>query len=191
VRHREANKAQYAVVVAKDFEGGEDATSALGVECAQHSVVPIRARDLALLVQVAAARAVPLLRLGEMLETCRTTKQCADWVRALLAEEANVPPLHEVLDALVAEQGESKDQVELASLVTRLRMSNQINTSKEELRDWIQALSTMAPSHITIIGDVVTLETTKERVLEMLAKHNSELPDYVRAMYLDKWLGDG
>ena len=46
----------------------------------------------------------------------------------------------------------------------------------------------MAPGHITILGDVVTLETKTERALEMLAEHNRELPLHVRAIYMDQWL---
>jgi hypothetical protein len=187
-RHKKSHRAQYSVVVAKDFEGGDDPGSALGLECVEDDVVPVRARDLALLVQVAAARAVPLLRLREMLTTCRTAKQSHDWIAALPEEAENLPPLKAVLEILVAEQEQSQDPVELSAIVTRLRLQEDIDTKKEVVREWIQALSVMAPGHITILGDVVTLETKKERVLEMLAEHNRELPLHVRAIYMDQWL---
>ncbi|MGA2836863.1 MAG: ATP-binding protein [Acidimicrobiales bacterium] len=187
-RHKQTHRAQYSVVVAKDFEGGDDPGSALGLECAENDVIPIRARDLALLVQVAAARAVPLVRLREMLTTCRTAKQSHDWIAALPDEAENLPPLKAVLEVLIAEQEQSQDAVELSAIVTRLRIQESIETKKEELREWIQALSVMAPGHITILGDIVTLETKKERVLEMLAEHNRELPLHVRAIYMDQWL---
>jgi hypothetical protein len=77
-RHRKAHTAQFALVIAPDFEKG-----ALETECEQEQITPIRARDLGKLLQIAAEYgAIPLTRLKELFKFY-TPDSVSVWVNDL------------------------------------------------------------------------------------------------------------
>lgn len=188
-RHRDdVAKADHAIVVAPDFEGGSKETSAIVIESRKHNVTPIRVRDLAALVEIAAARMVGLRRLRGLFK-CRTADESAAWVKELIEEdEPKSPPLREVLDAMTDLQAESDDPVEVAALIVKLRDTYKIPLKKEELEEAILVLKTMAPTFVTYRPPVVILETTKDKVLEVMARHYQELPKELRLSTVAEWL---
>ncbi len=161
-RHRDDfAKADHAIVVAPDFEGGTSEKGAIILECRKHNVTPIRVADLAALVEIAAARMIGLRRLRGLFES-RTIGESAEWVKELMDEQQpQSPPLREILDAITDLQAESDDPVELAALVVKLRDSYEVTLRKEELEEAIVALKNMAPTFISFQRPVVILETTK------------------------------
>lgn len=191
-RHKKdaaTQRAQFSVVVAKDFEGANDRLHALGKECVEEGVTPIKVRDLALLVQTAAARAVGPRRLRDWLDTCRTPKESHDWVLGLASEpEDDLPPLKELLQSIVFWRGEAKDQVELGNIVSVLKTEHSISATKAQVREWVGSLQQLAPGYLTLIGDVIELETSPQRILDALAEQHRDLPAKIRTAYLNQWL---
>lgn len=188
-RHRDdVAHADHAIVVAPAFEGGSKPDSAIVIECTRHDVTPIRVVDLAALIEIGAARMVGLRRLRELFAS-RTVDQTAKWVRALAEEdEPASPPLREILDAMTDLQAESDDPVELPALIVKLRDSYKIALKKNELEEAILVLRTMAPTFVSYQNPVVVLETTKEKVLEVMARHYQELPSELRLASVAGWL---
>ena len=190
-RHRDdVAHADHAIVVAPAFEGGSKPDSAIVIECNKHDVTPIRVNDLAALIEIAAARMVGLRRLRGLFD-CRTVDQTAKWVKALADEdEPKSPPLRELLDAMADLQAESDDPVELAALIVKLRDTYKIKLKKDELEEAIRVLKTLAPSFVSYQPPVVVLETTKEKVLEVMARHYQELPPELRLASVAGWLSE-
>lgn len=188
-RHRDdIAHADYAIVVAPAFEGGSKADAAIVLECIKHNVTPIRVNDLAALIEIAAARMVGLRRLRGLFQ-CRTVTDTAAWVKKLTEEEEpKSPPLREVLDAMTDLQAESDDPVELAALIVKLRDTYNVPLRKDELEEAILVLKTMAPTFVSYQSPVVVLETTKEKVLEVMARHYQELPPELRLPSVAGWL---
>jgi len=70
-RHRDDWSANYAAIIAPDFEGDSE-DSAAYKEARELKVTLIRARDLAKLVRYSAVKSLSLRKLEKLFETCRT-----------------------------------------------------------------------------------------------------------------------
>lgn len=190
-RHRKDYKANYAIVVAPKFEGGSSRETALGKECVRDSVTPIEVSDLALLVEVAASRMVSLGRLQTLFD-CRTATESREWVRALLDEDAkSLPPLNALLGC-VADLQLKPDPVKTSVVAYLMRERGHVpeDFREPDVVELVTALGTLAPGYVTLSGDVVTLETSVDRIRKVVSEHYHELPEDLREGYVDEFLED-
>jgi hypothetical protein len=178
-RHRRDYKGTFCLVVAVGFEGSDDRNSALGKECTENAVTPVTAQDLALLVEVAAVRQVGFRRLRLWLETCRTPGESRRWIRQLLEEPTQVPPVQQLLDTIAELQRESDDPVELPAVVVMLRERHDVRLQRADVEDLVKSLRSLAPGYISLNGTVVTLETSVDKIKTEIAKHHRQMPEEV------------
>lgn len=184
-RHRRDYGAEFSLVVAVAFDAGDDRNSALGKECVDAGVTPINAADLALLVQVAAVRQIGYRRLRHWLQACRTPAESAIWVRSLLEEPLETPPLQELLSAISVLQEEGDDPVEVAGVVVTLRDRYNVRLGRERVIELIKSLQSLAPGYISFDGTIVTLEMSIAKIKAEIARHHRQIPDEVlRRSYL-------
>jgi hypothetical protein len=187
-RHRDDYKADFAVVVAPDFEGAEDPDSALNKEARASGVTPIRAEDFAMLVRIAATRQLGYSKLRELFEASRSPDESRDWIHALLDEETEDIPVVEILQAIWDLMGETDDPVTFGGLKNELRHRG-VSVREQQLRDWLESLVRLVRNYISIDGDTVVLENNVEKVLEAVRQHGGMMPpDIVRQSYLQPFL---
>ncbi|MDP9202586.1 MAG: ATP-binding protein [Gemmatimonadota bacterium] len=190
-RHRDDYGAQFAIVVAPGFDGGDTRESALGKECVTHAVMPITVRDLALLVRVAAIRQLGFSRLREMLETCRTPSDAHDWIQAELEKDPTRPPVLELLEVIWELADEHPDPVDISAIQVKLRDSRNIGLNRNQVVELVASLRGLAPGFVTFDGTYVGLETSVNKVVAEIAKHHSQLPaDIIKRSYLQPLLDE-
>lgn len=184
-RHRGDYGAQFAVVVAPDFQGADDADGAINKECSENRVTPIRVDDFALLVTIAATRQLGYSKLRTLFETCHTVPSARDWIHGLLDEETAEIPVVAILETLWELMGVNQDPVTFGALQNELR-HKKIEARLNELREWMQSLKSLAPGFISIDDDIVMLEINVEKVLEVVRQHGGMIaPEVIKKSYLE------
>lgn len=179
-RHRDDYHADHALVVAPGFEGGDHHMSALGKECVKEGITPITVKDLAMLVQVAAVRRLTFMDMLELFETARIPAESHAWIVAKLeAPLETPPPVQQVLEAIAALQEQSDDPVEVAAVVTQLRLTQDLQLTIPRMKDLIGSLQTLAPRYVTLRGSIVTLATSVNKVIAEIARHHRQIPDEI------------
>ena len=177
-RHRRQYVADHALVIAPDFEGGNDPASAVSDEVSHAHITAMRIDDLALLVQVAATRQLGYTRLRELFETCYTPAESHAWVEKLLDEKQEPIPTTEILVTISELMSETDDPVDFGALRNELRHKD-IRVRDQQLREWVESLRSLVPGYVAVVGDTVMLDTNVERVLEVMRHHGSMLPSKV------------
>jgi hypothetical protein len=173
VRHRKDNSADHILVVAPGFEGGDSTTSALGKECAEHHITPIKVADLANLVEIQAGKMLGFTKLRE-LYACRTATASHDWVEALRDLDDETPPLVQTLE--VIDKLRQKDRpVRIANIALLLEEDHDIKRTEKQVVELVAILRGLAGSYITVVGDQVILETSTEKVRHVIAVHYREI----------------
>ncbi|MEX1142867.1 MAG: ATP-binding protein [Thermoleophilaceae bacterium] len=187
-RHRDDYNADFAVVVAPDFEAGEDPDGALNKEARANNVSPIRVEDFALLVRIAATRQLGYAKLRELFETARSPDEARDWIRALLDEEGEDIPVADILRTIWDLMGESDDPVTFGALNNELRHRG-IRVREQQLREWMESLVRLVREYISIDDNTVMLENNVDKVLDAIRQHGSMMPaDVLRQSYLQPLL---
>ncbi|MBK9013521.1 MAG: hypothetical protein IPM82_05245 [Saprospiraceae bacterium] len=97
-RHRDAYNANYACVVAIDFEGADETTSAVNIEAKKHKINLIRAKDLMILVLVSSPKQIGLKQLREFFENCHTVIETSNWIDEIRTKEVTRGPIKELLE---------------------------------------------------------------------------------------------
>lgn len=189
-RHRQDYHAQYALVVAPGFEGAADPESALAKECRKYGITPITCRDLALLVEIQAGQMLGYTRLRDLFDTCRTPAESAAWVRALLDEPDETPPLEHLLEVIENLRGYDRP-IRLSSIALKLEEDHGIVLSEAQVKELVATLASLARGFVWVQGkDTVVLDTTPEKVRAVIARHYHDLPSSIRSAYIEKHLPD-
>lgn len=173
VRHRKDNAADHILVVAPGFEGGDSSTSALGKECADNAITPVKVSDLATLVEIQAGKMLGFTKLRELF-FCRTAKESHEWIESLRDLDDETPPLVPTLE--VIDKLRARDRpVRVSSIALLLEDDHGITLSEKQVEEMIAILRGLAGSYITVIGDQVVLETSIEKVRHVIASHYREI----------------
>lgn len=194
-RHRKDHRADYALVVAPEFAGATDPASALNKEIDEDyanggRITAMTVKQLAVLVQLAARRQLGYGRLKDLFETCRNPGDVADWLRAEYERPEDRPPLEEILKSIVdLQQVEGdEDPVEVPAVRNELR-NRGINIRKEDLVEHVRAIKRLSGDYLYLdtAGQVVSVDTSVEKVLAALAAHRHAVDrmssrEYVMAM---------
>ncbi len=182
-RHRETYKAQFSLVVARGFDGEDDAGSAANSEAKTHAITLMTIEDFARLVLAAATRQLGFSLLRELFETCRTPAQAKAWIDNLIAKKPDPGPLPDILDAIWKLQKESLDPVRFAAVTQAKKLKGKYRN--KEVADWMQSARRLAGGYISIDGDVVALEAPPEKVLRQLHVQIRKLPADFRDASVD------
>lgn len=185
-RHRRDYGADFAVVVAPDYQGADDLDSAINKECTENSVTPIKVDDFALLITLAATRRLGYLKLRELFDGCHTVPSANGWIHRLLEEEQKEVPLVSILETLWNLMEVNPDPITFSALQVELRHTRSIDVRVNELREWLQSLRSLVPDFISIDDDVVMLDTSVDKILEVVRQHVGMMPpEVVKQSYLE------
>lgn len=163
-RHRIKYKADYAVVVGKKFSDERDEESAVIEEARQQTKTTlITIEDFARLIETAATKRLGLHKLRDLFETCVSPEESRSWIDKFISEEVPIPPIPEILDAIYSLQTTTNESVQIAEIKWQSERLNKL--SKPEIKAWLQSIAALVPEYVSIIGDVVELQMSPERVL--------------------------
>jgi Histidine kinase-, DNA gyrase B-, and HSP90-like ATPase len=189
-RHRSDYKAEFAVVVAPDFEGADDDKSALSKECGKEHVTPIRVDDFALLVNIAATRQLGYTRLRELFENCHNVTASHDWIHGLLSEEPEEIPVVQLLETIWELMEANPDPVTFGGLQVALRYKS-IDVRVQQLQEWVQSLKSLAPGFISVDDSTVMLDSNVDKVLDVVRLHGGNLPaEVLKKSYLEPLIAE-
>ena len=186
--HKTDYKADYAVVVAVDFEGSLDRNSTISKTCRQQEITAIRAKDLMRLLLLSVPKQIGLMRLKGLLDSCFTPLEVKEWIDKVEGDLVKRAPIKSLLDAIYTLQKTDTEPPEIASV--RIHMKNldpeSEAPSKEEIRAIIESLQTFIPGFISIEGEKVGIQGTPEKIVSVISSVVSEsIPSDLREMYLE------
>lgn len=183
-RHRDSYKSNYACVVAIDFEGADNANSAVNLEAKKNKINLIRAKDLMGLVLLSSPKQVGLQELRDFFDKCHTVIETSAWINALKTKEIKRGPIKELLEAAF---NLNKTDTEPSNLYA-LRISNSElkKYSVEELKSLVQSLVRLVPNFISLSHDnIVSLNVPPDKIMKAITTtFTSDVPLEFREMYL-------
>ncbi|HMO03749.1 MAG TPA: ATP-binding protein [Kiritimatiellia bacterium] len=184
-RHQTDYKADFAVVVAVDFEGGDDPDSAVSKEAVQQGVTLIRVTDLVRLLLLSAPKQISLLKIRQLLESCKTPKQVADWINDIAASQASLGPIKDALETIYEFQLRDTEAPEIASVRIKLNEKVKPPISRPDLKALIESLRVLAPGYISVDGERIWIQARPAKVLEVINGAINQVPSAFSQMYLD------
>ncbi|MEU4665643.1 ATP-binding protein [Micromonospora chalcea] len=183
LRHARQHNTKLIVVVAPDFEGASNPESSLlrdirhFAEQDEGYITPVRVKDFAVLVAVAARRQIGFSKLREFVETCRTPDQAREWIRDQLESPVEQPPLREILEAVEDVAREAEDTPTLATVSFRLKQMFEIRMRAGELEEHLKGIARLVPGFLSLSGEEVNLDSSTEKIMREIAKQSSELDE--------------
>ena len=184
VRHRKDYDADYSVVVSVDFEGADKPESAISKEAKEHKVCCIRAKDLSLLLLLAAPKQVNFLDLKDFFEKCHTVIETSNWIKNLKDRQIQKQPIKELLETtykLMVDDDEPPH-------INAIRVSNDTlkKYSVAELTSLIKSLENLVSRMISINREsIVSIQSRPEKIMECINKVlESDIPPELAEAYL-------
>lgn len=174
VRQRDDFQCDHALVVGPDFPTTQGDKSALAKEIETDrktgkTITLIRVDDLARLVRLVPARRIGLGRLRELFRDCTTPEESKAWVDKIEKESPPKSYTKEILAEIWQLAKETPSEpIEYGSIVTGLRIRNQIQITRTDLEAECKALARMAPGHIFASNNSVELGQRPDIVLKII-----------------------
>ncbi len=186
-RHRDSFNSNFACVVAIDFEGADNPTSAINVEALKHKINLIRAKDLMVLVLVSSPKQIGLKQLRYFFENCHSVIETSKWINDIRTTEIPRGPIKELLEEAFKLM---KTDTEPSSLYA-LRMSNPElkKHSIDNLKSLVQSLERLVPNYINISHDnIVSLQVPPEKILNAINQtYITDIPLEFRDIYINAY----
>ena len=186
-RHQDTYKAQYGIIVAPDYEGeGED--SAAVIEARRENVTLIRAKDFANLIEASAVKRLPLTKLKELFETCRSPDESEKWVQSFKEEPQQLPPIKLILQTVWELQTDNpKDPVSFGAIKFK-REAEFKELSEKTIKEWLESLERLVPNLINVQPYFVEINQSPEIIIEHLHSALDEMMDKDLGMALKEQL---
>ncbi|MBX3036308.1 MAG: hypothetical protein KF758_05280 [Anaerolineales bacterium] len=167
-RHRQDYKADFSVVIGKQFSDKKEENSAVIKEARmQGKITLIEVEDFALLVETASTKRLGLHKLRGLFENCCSPSESRKWILDFVNESVSVPPISEILHVIYKMQSTTKESVQIADI--KWQDDKLKPLGKKEILEWLQSISSLVPEYISIqSGDVVELQTHPDKVLEAI-----------------------
>lgn len=183
VRHRTDYTADYSVIIALDFEGALDPTSAASKEAKVQNICLIRASDLITLVLLASPKRLGFLDFKDLFENNHTVAETSAWIENLKQRQVTMGPIKELLEETFKIMQTDKEPPDLSAL--RYANATLKACSKEELRSLVQSLNRLVGNLISLDGDKVSMQASPRRILEVLFKTvNNDIPVDYNGVYI-------
>lgn len=161
--HRESYGADYTLLVAPGFQGGDDEESNLGRAAQRDGVTAIKIEDFARLVELFPFRAITPERLRGLFAT-RLPSDARDWVQAQVdAEAPQVPPIDDILN-LTRHMSDRQDAVDVSALSVALRLKSGIEVNHRQLTAMLRGLAAIAPTTLWLQGERFALNASPTAV---------------------------
>jgi len=187
-RHRRNYEADYAVVVAIDFQGADNPHSAVNDEAKNLKVSLIRASDLMMLVLLAGPKQVGLNDLRPLFENCHTVLETSEWINNLKNKTVNQGPIKEVLQVIHSAIKDDTEKPDVTAIRYRLKALNpSVDISSDEIIKLIQSIQIQVPNYISIENKLVSMNTPPEIILKALNQSSSDtiIPFEYRDLYIE------
>lgn len=186
LRHKTDYKADFACVVAVDFEGAEDENSAVNKEAKQNNISLIRARDLAKLVLLSSPKQLGLKELRTFFETCHSVKETSEWINNLKERKVSIGPIRDLLNGVYEL---NKNDTEPASLkALRFTVPGLRQYQVEELKTFVQSIERLVPNYVHLTGDIISINNTPEKIMETINKtYTSNVPEEFLNIYMNAY----
>ncbi len=183
--HRQANNAQYAVVVAPDYQGKDDESSVINTEARKFSehVTLLTTSDLITLVTISGPKQISLVRLQDFFKTCATPAESAKWIADAKASAVVKPPYLDIIETAYRMQKEDTERPTISSM----RFANESLKvyGNKKIEGWVEILTRQLPGFISLDDGVVSLNTSPDKIRKALQEIHSALPPEYREMYQD------
>lgn len=182
--HRSAYNALYAAVIAVEYQGKDDENSVINTEAKKFAeyVTLLTTSDLIKLVTISGPKQISLAQLKDFFESCATPNESTKWIASMESMNVETPPYIEILETAYRMQKQDSERPTLSSI----RVTNETlkKTGIRQIKDWVEILQRQLPSFISLDGEVVSLNTSPEKIMKELQKINSNLPVEYRAMHM-------
>ncbi len=181
--HRNHYNAQYAVVIAVEYQGKDDEDSVINIEAEKFSqhVTLLTTLDLIKLVTISGPKQISLADLRDLFETCATPGESSKWITKIESKDVEKPPYIEILETAYDMQKRDTERPTISSI----RVSNEIlqKSSNRQITSWVEILERQLPSFISLDDEIISLNTSPDKIMKELQKINSNLPFEYRAMH--------
>jgi len=186
-RHRTDYNAEFATIVAIDFQGAMDENSAVNKEAKAAKVNLLRANDLMALVLLAGPKQLGLHQLRDFFENCHTVIETSKWINDFKNLQIDRGPIKEVLDAIFALTKNDTERPNIPSIRAALKYQFGIEISSQAIIKIIESIKTQVPNYISYENDLVSIQNTPEIILRALNQTSvdSAIPFEFRDMYLE------
>ncbi|MCK9480306.1 MAG: ATP-binding protein [Bacteroidia bacterium] len=184
-RHRDDYKANYACVVAIDYEGASDPNSAVNKEAKKHKINLIKASDLMVLVLLSSPKQVGLKELKDFFENCHTVIETTAWIEALKSKQVTRGPIKELLEEAFSYIKSDTEQPNLYAL--RERNQELKKHSVDSLKTLVQSIERLVPNYISISHDnIVNLNVPPDKILNAINQaFATDVPVEFRDIYVN------
>jgi len=185
-RHRDDYKADFAVVVAIDFEGADNPDSAVNKEAKANNICLICAIDLITLLILSVPKQIGLLELKDLFENNHTVIETKAWIeKNVKNKEVAQGPIKELLETAYNLQTSDKEPPTIAAirqLDPKLKAMGIL-----EIRTMVQSLERFVGDYISLNGeDVVSLNQTPDKIMQSINHQmtSSQIPIQFQESFL-------
>jgi hypothetical protein len=173
--HRDDWNADYAVVIAPDFQTADGDESKAVKEATQEEVTLIRANDFADLIEVSGVKPLPLDMLEELFK-CRSPDDSHRWIESFRLEKTPTPVNHIriILETIYKLQKERPSDPPSYGAI-QLSDPRLKDVSERQIKEWVRALQRLQPDLITLYGEKVELNQTPEIIVHHFQQSLQEI----------------
>lgn len=166
--HRKRHKTDYALIIAKDYQGDTDEDSQALQQAKNLKITLMRAEDLARLVLCSAVKCSSLAKLEEIFKA-QTPSEVTEKVDKIVSEKPQIPPIRIILDTIYDIQ--VNDQVQAPTFHSvRERRIDELRTyhARNVIGTWLLGLQKLVPELIDIHGDTVMIRQRPEKIIDSI-----------------------
>lgn len=178
-RHKRKEAADFIMVVAPGFEGAKADDSSIAEYCTEARITPIRAEDLARVVELFPSRVITPATLHPLFDQ-HTPKASEEFVDKLEKEAPARPYVSaDLVLSLIEEASRGRAPVAIDALPQMLRMETEgsIEYTIPEVTAMIDGLRSLAPTGIWTNQRFVALQTSPANIKAEIRENIEELPD--------------
>jgi hypothetical protein len=183
-RHQSDYKAEFSIVVAKNFEGTDDPVSAINKESVQQQVTCIKAQDLIRLLLLSGPKQIGLKKLKELLQSCKTPSEVSAWIDKIQAESIYYGPFKELLEVIYDLQINDNEPPEIASIRISLNSKLSSTLSKDQIQKMVESLKVIVPGFVDFEEERVGIQGRPDQIINAIHNKISEYPNELQQMYL-------
>jgi hypothetical protein len=172
-RHRTDFAADYAVVIAPDFESEEDGEESKEVkEAMQQGVCLIRARDFATLLEVSGSKPLPLDQLEELF-SCRSPDESREWIMEFKNSEPTTQPDYlGVLETIHKLQCRYPNEPPSFGAIkfSNPKFAEDPELTETMLSDWVETIERIVPELVHVYRGKAEITQTPGHIIDMMHK---------------------
>jgi hypothetical protein len=181
-RHKIDYAADFACVVAIDFEGALDDESAVNKEAKEDKISLIRAVDLMCLVLISSPKQIGLNQLKDFFENCHTVNETSSWIKEMRQKNVDRGPIKEIFETVFDLTKTDTEPAYLGSI--RIHNPALRQYPIEYLRSVIESVERLVPGYVSLTNDVVSIQVPPDKILDAINKTFNEVPVEFTEIYL-------